>query len=289
MTKLISFRKIDERLAEFRTGDVSLSCLDDIPGMFIFAFTQSLVEHSAIACWVDRHIFEKSGGDVVFRTGCEEDNILMFVHITKKRMYDYYSKSRTNGLVLCSLDEYCKKNLKTVWIRKINRMVSDDAALRCFEDYLATNNGVLEYENDIRTILGLPFGLTYRPHDHRMVCTTMVCDYLNSSYGYPFLISETGLPFDDSERDLAPREVNFMLPDRPFDVYRAVDFCHEHNKSPVFEDEEEKVLYGKSLGINFSFLHPINVLFITILLFVILVVVFFFLLFKFRKTGYIHG
>lgn len=285
--KLISFNEIDPRLAEFRTGDIALTSLDNISGMFIFAFTQSLVEHSAIACWVDRKIFENLGR-VEFVSNSGLDNILMFVHITKRKMYDYYSRSMKNGLVLCSLDEYCGKNLTTIWTRKLNRLIPDNVALKAFSIYLSENSGLLEYENDIRTILGLPFNIKFRPYEHRMVCTTMVCDYLNKSYGYPFLISVDG-HITEGERDLETREINFIITEREFDVYRAVDFCYKYNKSPVFEDEEEKVTYGKTYDKDFILFHPIYVMFMIVLFILILLVCSCYVLFKFCKSANKHG
>ena len=207
--RLISFRQIDPRLETFRTGDIALSCRDDVAGIFIMFFTRSLVEHSAIACWVDREKWEKAG-QVIFKSYNEDDDLLMFVHITKRRMFDYYTQAKRSGLVLCSLDEFVRDNLITVWRRALSPQIKDKTALHCFQEYLEARALELEYENDIRTILGVPANIVYAPHENRKICTAMVCDYLSKSYGYPFLISRDGnLTQDD---DLEPREVNFILP-----------------------------------------------------------------------------
>ena len=278
--KLVSFKDIDERMDKFRTGDVALSCRDDVAGIFILFFTMSLVEHSAIACWADRHTYERtststSTGKIVFKSRNEDDDLLMFVHITKRKMYDYYTKSYRSGLVLCSLDEFCKDNLMTVWRRGITKIVDDNVALECFKKYFDDRHDELEYENDLRTIFGVPANLVYAPYEHRKICTAMICDYLAKSYGYPFLMTDKGVPFDDNMDDIEEREVCFKLPSREFEVYRALDFQKESNESPVFESEKEEIVYGYVKKVANTTIHPFNIIYVTVVIFVAMLIMYF--------------
>lgn len=278
--KLVSFSLIDQRLGKFRTGDLALSCRDDAAGIFILFFTQSLVQHSAIACWVDRKLYEKTSsrdetGNIAFKANNEGDDILMFVHITKRRMYDYYTKTYRPGLVLCSLDEFCKDHLTAVWKRGLSKEIKDEVALDCFTKYFNDRHLELEYENDIRGILGVPSNIVYAPYEHRKICTAVMCDYLEKAYGYPFLISREGVNLTDpDELDWKPREILFKLPTREFEVYRALDFQYENNASPVFESSEEELLYGYIKGMAYTTIHPVNIIFITLILIFVLIAIF---------------
>lgn len=265
-----SFRDIDPRLEAFRTGDLALSCRDDIPGIFILFFTRSLFEHAAIACWVDRDTYE-SERKIVFKPRNESNDLLMFAHITKRKMFDHLTQTKRSGLLLCSLDEFCQSNLIAIWRRGLTPEISDKVALECFKRYILVRSLELEYENDIRTILGVPINYVHAPYEHRKICTAMVCDYLARSYGFPFLISREG----DMEKisDLESREVNFKLPKRDFAVYRALDFQYQYNESPVLEQIEEQMVYGFLGNFAKSSIHPINIIFITILTITVLFLV----------------
>lgn len=266
-----SFFEIDPRLSSFRTGDLALSCRDDLAGVFIMFFTGSLVEHSAIACWIDREQYTNHNR-LVFKSRNQSDDILMFAHITKRRMFDHYTNTTKNGLVLCSLDEFVEKNLITVWKRGLSSEIKDSVALKCFVNYLKARSVDLEYENDIRTILGVPLNWVHSPYEHRKICTAMVCDYLSKSYGYPFLISRDGEMHN--VEDLEQREVTFDLPSRDFAVYRGLDFLRENNKSPVFESVKEEIVYGYLGRFAKSTVHPINVIYVTVLGFLLTLLVF---------------
>lgn len=275
-------KQIDKRLLNVRTGDVALTTRDDFPSMLISYFTFSNCQHSAIFAWIDRDEYENKG-KVIFIPRNKNNDILLLCHITKRRMHDIYTNSKRNGLVLCTLDNYCKDHLITVWNKEITRKVSDEIACESFSRYFSDNYPILEYENDIRCILGVPLGTVYRPYPHRMICTAMVCDYLHSSYGYPFLLSENGLYFDEPY-DTNKRVIDFKFPNREFDVYRAFDFFHTYNQSPVFESKKEDVVYGNAKPSIDTLLHPYTLIAITMLFMLILLIVLYFILDGTGKT-----
>jgi len=273
ISKLQSFERFDKRFNNVRTGDIAISTRDDTAGIFITYFTFSLYQHSAIFAWVDRDKYE-NGGEVCFKANNEKDDILTFAHITKRRMYDLYTNEKRSGLVLCTLDDYCKHNLITVWNRPLSKYIDDATALNKFNTFIKENTSILEYENDIRTILGVPLNITYHPHPHRMICTTMVCFYLETSYGYPFLILD-----NDETVKLEEREIDFVLPSHRCTVYKAKDFKLINNQSPVLSEDIEHVVYGSThKSMNISTFHPVNIVLLLILLvFISLIVIYIFM------------
>lgn len=285
---LVSYKDIDPRLKDVRTGDIAITTRDDLSGILITYFTFSLYQHVAIFAWVDREIYEKTK-NVVFKSHCDENSsngkgdLLTFCHITKKRMFDMYTGNIRNGLVLCSLDEYCKKNLITIWNRPLSKNITDDSSLSCFKHYFSENHLILEYENDLRCIFGVPANIVFHPYEHRVICTAMVCNYLESSYGYPFLISEKGIPFESESIDNSPREIDFHITKRDFNVYRALDFVFAKNTSPVLSDEEEKILYGRESSAAFSTFHPFSLICVGIMMIIAVAIILYFTLVKFTK------
>lgn len=263
--------KSTKGMESVRTGDIAISTRDDVAGMMITYFTFSVYQHVAVFVWIDRNEYARTG-KVVFVARCDGDNTLLtLIHITKRRMYDLYTDTFRNGLVLCDFNTYAKKNLITVWNRALSTHISDDVATSCVERFMLDNHAMLEYENDIRTILAVPIGIVYHPYEHRMICTAMICRYLESSYGYPFLISEKGVPFDDTPIDVGERSVDFILPYREYDVYRARDFRETSNESPVFGGKEY-VVYGDRDSAHFSTFHPFSVVLLMILISIVIVI-----------------
>jgi hypothetical protein len=265
---LISFKDIDSRFDSVRTGDIAITTRDDAAGLFITYFTFSLYQHTAIFAWVDRDKYNENKS-INFISHNRGDDMLTFVHITKRRMYDLYTKEKRSGLVLCSLDTYTRYNLITVWNRPLSKYISDDDALNGLTTFMRDNSLVLEYENDIRTMVGVILNVTYKPRQHlqhRMICTTMICFYLESSYGYPFLINDP----NDREDEY---EVDFILPNHKYTVYKAKDFKHCNNQSPVLSKDEEYIVYGSSRrSVNLSTFHPfiLSMLIVLVLLIVVL-------------------
>jgi hypothetical protein len=258
-------------IESIRTGDIAISTRDDVAGMMITYFTFSVYQHTAIFVWIDRNEYARSG-KVMFVPRFDGDNTLLtFIHITKRHMYDLYTDTFRNGLVLCDFNTYAKKNLITIWNRPLSHHISDDVSTRCVERFMIDNHAVLEYENDIRTIFAVPVGLVYHPYDHRIICTTMICRYLETSYGYPFLMSDKGMPFDDAPIDTAEREIDFVLPTRDYNVYRARDFRKVANASPVFGDAEY-VVYGDRDTAHFSTFHPFSIVVILILICIVVII-----------------
>lgn len=257
--------KIDKRLSSVKTGDIAISTRDDVSGIFITYFTFSLYQHTAIFVWLDRFEYENNS-KILIKAKNDNNDILAFVHITKRRMHDLYTNEVKSGLVLCNIDEYCKKNLITIWNRPLSELIDDKTRVNNINTFIEENSRIIEYENDIRTILGVPLNIPYQPYPHRMICTTMICYYLESSYGYPFLLS-------DKDNKLEEREVDFDLPKHPYSVYKAKDFRIINNKSPALSKTEEEIVYGGVRdSIKISTFHPINIIAVAVLLIIVLIV-----------------
>ena len=279
--KLISYKQIDERFGEFRTGDLALSCRDDIPGVFILFFTGSNVQHSAITCWVDRKQYQKNRSIKIIPFD-RNDDLLMFIHITKRKIWDCYSQSRKSGLVMSSLDYFIRDNLMTVWRRGLSTNISDQTATECVSNYLENRHSILEYENDIRTILGVPAGIVHAPYEHRKICTSMVCDYLARSYGYPFLSERKG-GAEANPENFETRGLTFVLPKRDFEIYRALDFQYDYNQSPVLSDRPENIVYGYVKTMASTTIHPVIIIMLTVLGVIFMIIVWYFLFVDYKK------
>lgn len=253
----------DDRLKSVRTGDLAITTRDDAPGVFITWFTQSTLQHTAVFVWINKDKY-MNNDRVEIVADSSNESVLTLMHITKRRMFDIWSRSVKNGLVLCSLDEYAHNNLIAIFNRPLTRLISSEEAVIKIHAYLEMRCNDLMYESDLRTILGVPLGLPFCPWENRKICTAMIYDYMEKSFNFPL---GQGAYISNKEE--------FDFPQRDPNVFRAIDFTYTSNKSPVLSSEEEHLVYGVTPGSHLGIWHPWNVFMIIgfiIMIFIILIV-----------------
>lgn len=258
----------DVEYDHIRTGDIAIVQKNDFPSMLISFFTFNRCQHSGILAWIDGDVWRNEKTcKFIPNYRKDKNDILTVAHITKRRQFCKYLGDVKSGLVLLDWDEYKSDMLMTMWVRQTNRKeICDKRATYMFEKFLLLNHPILEYENDYKSILGVSVNMPYRPYAHRLICTTMCCEYLKESYNYPFLIKNE----NDMEREMELSiNNNFLLPNRDIEVYRSFDFMPDYNQSPVFQPDSH-VVYGTLAPKMYLLKHPFTTLFISLLIITIL-------------------
>lgn len=257
------------KLLEAKSGDIALFTRDDYAGLFITWFTISTLQHTGIFVWLDRKKYIDGVTEVVpsYNSNNNDINMLCFMTITKRRLNDIYTKKYRNGLILSPLVEFVKIRLVAIYNRPLSSIITDSERVKSLKDFITANINTMQYETDIRAILGVGTNIPYTPYKHRVVCTTMIHRYLTEHLGYP----NRGY------------DCHFIHPNRDPAVFRAKDFLLENNQSPVLGGNEE-LIYGSDNMTYFGILHPFTVS-IVLGIFLLIVILIVFVL-NFRKKTY---